>query len=276
MELQVVSVCVPTYNNGPFIVETLQSILNQSYRQLEIIIVDDCSTDDTVEKLSTLSDPRIKIYRNAANLGMHGNWQKCLDLASGAYIKLVCGDDLLSATCIEKQVEAFQQPGNEDLVIVGCKRKIIMEDGKESFGSFYKLFPGKYTGKAALRLCALFGTNLIGEPMTVLFKGPVFREQKIKLGSNNYMIDLDLYSRLLKFGKLRMLSENLAAFRIYGESVTGSLGMKKRSAFFREFISEKRLAEDFGIHALYRLAGYSSEFLVSRMRSLVIRLSKQN
>lgn len=276
MELQLVSVCVPTYNNGPFIVETLQSILNQSYRRLEIIIVDDCSTDDTLEKLSALSDSRIQIYRNETNLGMHGNWQKCLDLASGSYIKLVCGDDLLSATCIEKQVAAFQQSGNEDLVVVGCKRKIIMEDGKESFGSFYKLFPGKYTGKAALRLCALFGTNLIGEPMTVLFKGPVFREQKIKLGSNNYMIDLDLYSRLLKFGKLRMLSENLAAFRIYGESVTGSLGMKKRSAFFREFISEKRLAEDFGIHALYRLAGYSSEFLVSRMRSLVIRLSKQN
>jgi len=276
MNFPLVSVCIPTYNNGPFIVETLQSIINQSCKDLEIIVVDDCSTDDTMEKVTSVQDVRIKVYKNDRNLGMHGNWQRSLDLASGHYIKLVCGDDLLSPQCIEKQLSAFAAKGNEDLVLVGCKRSIIMEDGKESFGSFYKLFPGKYTGRAALRLCAIFGTNLIGEPMTVLFKGDVFREQKIRLGSNNYMIDLDLYSRLLKYGKLLMLPEKLASFRIYGESMTGSLGMKKRSAFFREFISEKRLAQDFGITAFYRLAGYSSEFLVSRMRSLVLRLSRQN
>lgn len=112
--------------------------------------------------------------------------------------------------------------------------------------------------------------------MTVLFKGAIFRDHQIKLGSNNYMIDLDLYSRLLRYGKLVMLPEKLASFRIYGESMTGSLGMKKRSDYFREFINEKRLAQDFGINAFYRMAGYSSEFLVSRMRALVLRLSKQN
>lgn len=276
MNLPVVSICVPTYNNGPFIAETLQSILKQSYTNFEIIVVDDCSTDDTLEKIQSLKDVRIKIHRNTVNLGMHGNWQKALDLATGEYIKLVCGDDLLSTDCLEKQLAAFETAGNADVVLVACKRSIIMGDGKESFGSFYKLFPGKYSGSSALKLCTVFGTNLIGEPMTVLFKGTVFREQGIKLGSNNYMIDLDMYSRLLKFGKLVMLPEKLAAFRIYGESMTGSLGMKKRSSFFREFISEKRLAEDFGINAFYRLAGYSSEFLVSRMRSLVLKLSNQN
>jgi glycosyltransferase involved in cell wall biosynthesis len=276
MSLPLISVCIPTYNNGAFIVETLQCITGQTYPNLEIIVVDDCSTDDTVAKIATVKDERIKVIQNTVNLGMHGNWQKALDLATGHYIKLVCGDDLLVSQCIEKQLAAFQAPENTDLVLVGCKRSIINSDGKTSFGSFYKLFPGKYTGARALKLCALFGTNLIGEPMTVLFKGEVFRENKIRLGSNNYMIDLDLHARLLKYGKLLMLGDTLASFRIYGDSMTGSLGMKRRSAFFREFISEKRLAEDFGITAFYRLAAYSSEFLVSRMRSLILRMSNKN
>lgn len=147
MNFPLVSVCIPTYNNGLFIEETLESILNQSYQHLEIILCDDCSSDDTVERLKKYTDPRIKIYQNTRNLGMHGNWQKALDLAEGDFIKLVCGDDLLSSDCIEKQLNCFSLPGNDDLVLVGCKRSIIMEDGKESFGSFYKLFPENIPAK---------------------------------------------------------------------------------------------------------------------------------
>jgi glycosyltransferase involved in cell wall biosynthesis len=268
-----ISVCIPTYNNGPFIVETLQSVLKQSYQNIELIIVDDCSTDDTIAQIKTIQDPRIRLVQNEKNLGMHGNWQKSLDLAKGDFMKLVCGDDLLAPKCLELQLAVLNDPKQSDVAIVGCKRAIITADGKTSFGSFYKLLPGKYSGKTAMRLCAIFGTNLIGEPMTVMFRGALFREKNIQLGSNNYMIDIDLYSKLMKYGKLVMLPENLASFRIHGESMTGVLGMKKRSAFFREFINESRLRADFGLNAFFRFSAYSSEFVVSRMRALVLKMS---
>src|SRR3990170_405399 len=84
-----VSVCIPTYNGGKYIRECIESILVQTYTDFEILIVDDKSFDETIEIAEEFArgDKRIRIVRNRQNLGLVKNWNKCVELAEGEWIK---------------------------------------------------------------------------------------------------------------------------------------------------------------------------------------------
>jgi glycosyltransferase involved in cell wall biosynthesis len=271
-----VSVCIPAFNNGRFIAETLNSVLGQTYQNIEVIVVDDCSEDDTVSQIEQLADDRVRLIKNERNLGMHGNWSKALSYASGEFIKLVCGDDLLLPGCIELQAAVLNQQANTDVALVACRRKVIRADGSEISRSFYKLPPGKYRSTTVMKACITLGNNLIAEPMAVMFRSSVFTQNNIRLGSNNYLIDLDMYSKILVHGNFIMMKEYLAAFRIYSASVTGSLGRKKHSRFFREFAAQPWLKEAFGISRWHRMMGSVLESAVSLARVFILKLSLRN
>jgi glycosyltransferase involved in cell wall biosynthesis len=268
-----VSICIPAYNNGPFIEETLRCVLGQTFENLEVVIVDDCSTDDTVERIRKFNDPRIRFEANSKNLGMHDNWSKTLALSRGDYIKIVCGDDLIMPDCVEKQVRELSLPENADVAMVVCRRRIIGPSGRTAGGSFYKLRPGKYSGEKVLRACVTAGTNLIGEPMAVLMDGATIRKYNVTPGSNNYMIDFDIYTKVLSHGKLRMMKEELAAFRIHDTSMTRTLGMK-HARMFVEFIRQPWLRKEFHIRWYHLLVGTLITYPLSLVRNLVIRSVK--
>ena len=270
-----VSVCIPSYNNEKYITETIQSVLNQTYSNFEIIIVDDCSLDKTVEVIKLFSDERIVLYQNTVNMGMHGNWNKVLSLANGEYIKLLCGDDLIYPNCIAEEVKAFLNDANGAISVVSVHRKVIKSNGKEAFGSFYKFRAGNYSAKTAVKCCVVSGTNLIGEPMAVLFRASVLKTNNIVLGSNNYTIDLDMYFKLLKYGRLLVLKENLAAFRIYSDSMSGSLGFKHFYQF-NEFTSQQYLTTDFGVRWYHRLMGRFISFNLYALRNVIIYFSSRS
>ena len=80
MKQPLVSVCIPTYNNADYIEETMRSVLNQTYQNIELIIVDDQSEDGTVQVVKNVKDPRVKLFINEKNLGMSGNWNHCMEL----------------------------------------------------------------------------------------------------------------------------------------------------------------------------------------------------
>ena len=100
-----VSVCVPTYNGAAFIEETLRSIVNQSYQDFELLIVDDGSTDNTLEIVQSFSDPRIQLHRNPERLGIPGNWNRCLFLARGEYVCVFHQDDVMLPENLERKVQ---------------------------------------------------------------------------------------------------------------------------------------------------------------------------
>jgi glycosyltransferase involved in cell wall biosynthesis len=105
-----VSVLIPTYNYAHFLDETIQSVLNQTYNDYEVIIVDNKSTDDTVEVVEKyLSDTRIHFYQNDSNLGLTGNWNKCLEFAKGDYIKFLCADDKFHPEMLQKFVTVMDE-----------------------------------------------------------------------------------------------------------------------------------------------------------------------
>lgn len=96
MQESLISVAICTYNGERFLQEQIESILAQTYKNLEVIVVDDCSTDKTVDIIKTYSekDSRIKLFRNEVNFGFNKNFEKAIDLTSGDYIAISDQDDI--------------------------------------------------------------------------------------------------------------------------------------------------------------------------------------
>ena len=95
-----VSVCIPVFNGAEFIYDCIESVLTQSFEDIELLIVDNASTDNTIEICSAFSDARIRIHRGTSNIGAHGNFKKCFELAHGELVLLLPCDDLLEPSCL--------------------------------------------------------------------------------------------------------------------------------------------------------------------------------
>jgi len=107
-----VSILIPVYNRAPLIEETVRSALAQTYTNIEIIIVDNASTDGTWHILESLArdDRRIRIYRNETNIGPVRNWITCVERATGEYSKILWSDDLMAPSFLERCIPYIRDP----------------------------------------------------------------------------------------------------------------------------------------------------------------------
>lgn len=213
----IVSICIPVKNGAPFIEQAVTSVLKQSYRNFEIVIVDNCSTDNTALLIRemALRDSRIRFYSNDYDLGLVGNLNTCLKYACGVYVKFVLADDMLMSSCLEKMVGAINKQPSVFLVVAG--RLIIDESGNSVALRHYS---PKYTvvhGEKVIQRC-LFGRNYIGEPTAVMFRRcdatRGFRDDLIQL------TDLEMWFHLLERGELVSLPEMLCAIRRHAGQLT--------------------------------------------------------
>ncbi|WP_369173680.1 glycosyltransferase family 2 protein [Streptomyces sp. R28] len=106
-----VSICIPVYNRPQEMERAVRSALEQTYQDIEVVVVDNASTDSTWEVLTKLaaSDPRIRAHRNETVLPRVQNWRRAVELAEGEYVKLLFSDDWISATAVERSVEVLDR-----------------------------------------------------------------------------------------------------------------------------------------------------------------------
>jgi len=121
-----VSICIPTHNGARWIERSLRSAISQTYQPVEILIVDDASTDDTVNIATWFRDPRIRVEVNKSNLGLVRNWNRCITLSKGSLVKLLFQDDMLYPTCVEKMALLFEK--HPLIGMVFSPRDILLED----------------------------------------------------------------------------------------------------------------------------------------------------
>jgi glycosyltransferase involved in cell wall biosynthesis len=135
-EEPLVSVVVPTYNSSKTVLETLDSILAQTYSNLEVLIGDDASTDETIELCQDWLDRhskrflRAELLRNPENLGIVGNLDRLYRECRGQWIKPIAGDDLLLPDCIRLNVSFIQRSNAIPPRVVFSGVKIISQEGK--------------------------------------------------------------------------------------------------------------------------------------------------
>lgn len=107
-----ISICVPVYNGAKVVIPTLGSILSQSYKNFEIIVVNDKSKDNTGEVIKTLKDPRIKYFENRKNLGYSKNLENCRRKARGDILYLMGQDDIMAEDALLNTIKAFEVSEN--------------------------------------------------------------------------------------------------------------------------------------------------------------------
>jgi glycosyltransferase involved in cell wall biosynthesis len=121
-----VTVVIPCFNQADFIDECINSVLNQSYKNIEIICVDDCSTDNSVERINKYTDLKnFRLIKNSHNLGVCASRNMAVNEANGLYILPLDGDDTIEPAYIEEAVHVISS--NEDIGIVYCKARFFGE-----------------------------------------------------------------------------------------------------------------------------------------------------
>lgn len=125
-----VTVLIPTYNSGDYLKESLQSVLDQSYKKIEILIIDDGSTDGTLENLFKIQDARVRILSNDKNLGLGPTLNRGVSEAKGIFIARHDHDDISYPNRIEHQLKFLIE--NPDVIVVGSAYDILHSDGSTS------------------------------------------------------------------------------------------------------------------------------------------------
>lgn len=224
-----VSVCIPVYNGEKHLKESLKSVISQSYKNIEVLIVDDGSTDNSIHIITEFQkiDKRIRIIKNNKNLGLVKNWQKCIKSAKGNWIKFLFQDDIMHSECVEKMMEACTI---NNVKICISSREFLIEDSASAFlkdffiNKVYRLelaypFPKKFEPDeiADLAKDKLFH-NFIGEPIVLLFNKNILK----KVDSYNIdlvqLVDYEFSLRACLNFPSYFLPDKLVSFRIHSAS----------------------------------------------------------
>jgi len=245
-----VSVCLPVFNGSQYLIEAIQSVLKQTHEELELLIADDSSTDDSWEIIQSFAenDSRVKIWRNKDQLGLFSNYNRTIGSAQGSFIKPFAQDDLMSPEALATMVQALQT--NESASIASCKKttgssalageqsslnlsimeaipvenlmqRTVSDHAKSDNSNQTGLQPGLNPGTVVILKCLAQYRNLIGEPVTAIFRkkepGEQFSLDYHSIG------DMELWFRLLEKGDLFYIPEALVTFRQHSENRTSEL-----------------------------------------------------
>ncbi|MGD0785815.1 MAG: glycosyltransferase [Sedimentisphaerales bacterium] len=288
MAVPKVSVCMPCYNRQDYIAEAIESVLSQSFRDFELVITDNCSTDGTIEiiKKYASKDSRIRFYINSTNLGMISNFNRSVLLGSGEYIKVICSDDLLAPGCLAVFADVLDKNPSVSLVTSFSK-----EFGENDLVRDEKFFPGTglLDGKKSQKSLFLDG-NWAGSPTYTMF-----RRRDLYVGLFNHwkywVCDHDMWLRLMGVGDMYVVPEILSFIRVHNNRATAIHGVDFRLIIERLMLAEiafyfphmygeytKKEKRNIRYHLLKRLVreGYGRSGLKPKINMLKIGLSDLN
>ncbi|MGH8009930.1 MAG: glycosyltransferase, partial [Candidatus Binatia bacterium] len=214
-----VSVCLPTYNGEEFIAEALKSILAQSLTDFELLVVDDCSTDTTLDIVRSFADPRIRIYQNAERLGIPGNWNRCLSLARGEYVCLFHQDDVMLPENLERKVRVLDSdPG---IGFVHSAAEVLTESSAPTqLGEWIEDATEDFTveGLIYFRKLLLHG-DCICAPAVVTRRTELLRLGGFD-GELGYACDYEMWMKMCVESRAAFLCQPLIRYRWHGENAS--------------------------------------------------------
>ncbi|UUX91668.1 glycosyltransferase family 2 protein [Methanoplanus endosymbiosus] len=125
-ESPLVSICIPTFNRAGMVGKAIESALSQTYQNIEVIVVDNASTDNIEEFVASFDDSRLKFVKNEENLGLFGNFNRCIDLYNGSFLHILHSDDYIDKDFTEKCVCFFKE--HPDVWLTSTSSCIIGDD----------------------------------------------------------------------------------------------------------------------------------------------------
>lgn len=232
--MDLISVCIPTYNSEKHIEDCINSVLTQTYNNIEIIISDNNSEDETVKIIKNMNLKNLKLHVNKFNVGMVENFNILSKLAKGKYIKFLASDDKLDKNFIVKSIEPFHKFDN--LVLVSTAKSVIDGHSKIIFKKISNLKTGFYTGDKIIKKILFSSRNPIGEPSASLVKREIFEKVGGFKSPFPMTLDIDFWISILKYGNLYFIDEPLAYFRVHKNSYSVQKNANKE---YRDWIKIK-------------------------------------
>jgi predicted O-linked N-acetylglucosamine transferase (SPINDLY family) len=229
-----VSVCIPTYNGEDFISEAINSILHQTYPNLEVILSDDNSSDRTVEiakSLQSQSTFKFSILEHS-QYGLAENWNFCIAQTQGKYIKFLFQDDLLQANAIEAMVSLAEQ--DQEIGLVFSPRRLFTSTENPHDAQLLAHHEAKDVHKGWSNLQSIQSgqellqdlnildnpINKIGEPSTVLIRKEAFDTVGVFDPELCQLVDLEMWLRIMSQYKVGFVDRTLSSFRIHTQQQT--------------------------------------------------------
>jgi glycosyltransferase involved in cell wall biosynthesis len=214
-----VSVLIPAYNYGRFVGEAIQSVLDQTFNDFELIVVDDGSTDNTKEVVDSFTDPRIK-YIYQENRGQIAAGNTSILASSGEYVALLDADDIMLKEALEKSIMVLDS--NREVAFSYGQAYLIDENGQIlGLKERHHKYPCIQEGKEVIRELLIHGNYII--PSTAIVR----RSCLDKIGLLDPALhcggaDYDLWIRLAKRYAVACLAEPLAKYRVHSESLSNA------------------------------------------------------
>jgi glycosyltransferase involved in cell wall biosynthesis len=214
----VISVVIPVFNGLPHIKDCLDSVLNQTHQNIEIVLVDGGSRDGSREWIYEQQDTRIKAMTMPHGTSAAENWNAASHEATGDYIKLLCQDDILYPNALTDQLADLDKHPQASFAV--AQRDIVDANGKMLYRKrgLRGMKPGLTTGTDALRTSYLSGTNNFGEPVAILFRHEALDSVLNWSDDRPFLLDLDLYTKALQSQSLVVRTESIGAFRVSSSS----------------------------------------------------------
>lgn len=233
-----VSICIPTFNGAAWIAETLASCLGQDFTDLEVVVCDGGSSDDTVAIALGHGDSRVRVVEADAD-GMAANWNRSIQVSRGSYIKPLGQDDLLEPQCLSRMVAVLE--AEPSLGFVFAPRHVRLDGVPEAdaadwlarFASIHQPLGPLSTVNDGRLLFELvrrdrFRRNWFGEPSSLMIRRQVLACVGLFNVELRQLTDLEMCLRLAFHFRVGFLPEPLSTFRVHGRSA--SSGNQKTGA----------------------------------------------
>jgi len=220
-----VSVCLPNYNYASFLQPCIDSVLEQTFSDFELLVVDDASDDDSVQIVQAYRDPRIRFHRHSRRLGAVPTWNHCLELARGEYLAFLCADDFFLSDKLRCQVEVLAADPAVGLVHTGG---YWADESAEKESLFSAVFPADLQRYLSADRCSAAPEelrSLAGGYNYIHLSSAMFRrccvdEQGRFSEHFPYAADWDLWLRIAAHYGVTYLACPLAVYRRHGRNLT--------------------------------------------------------
>lgn len=204
-----VTVLMPAHNAARYVAEAIQSVLDQTFADFELLVIDDGSTDTTTDVVSRFTDPRIRLVSNDRNMGIAGTLNRGFELARGEYIARMDADDLCRPARLEGQVRFMDL--HRDVVLVGT--------WFATFGNGFRRVVKPPCSDPELRAW-LLAECPFGHP-TVMLRRSVLQQHGISYDANFSRVeDYELWSRLAGYGQIANIPQVLVEYREHPAQVS--------------------------------------------------------
>jgi glycosyltransferase involved in cell wall biosynthesis len=220
MRVPRVSVCIPVYNGARYLAQSIASVLGQTYEDFELVVSDNGSTDSTPEVVRAFDDPRVRYLRNESNIGVVGNFNRCIALARADYVCIWHHDDVMRPDNLARKVKVLD--GHPQVGFVHSNIERIDADGRVFGEHWHPDSRRDYVDAGLEFLRRQFGAETLACAPSMIVR----RSAYVRLGGYRadlpYCCDVELAMRLSLFYDVACIGRPLIAYRMYGESASGA------------------------------------------------------